>query len=156
VRFLDALSYAEEVGLRLPTEAEYEFAATAAGTQEFPWGNDVERIGMWEYGPVGSISYDRTDTDPPLLGLYSNVAEWTDSRPIRYSSSMQSQLPPAMQKMIVNGRVVRGGPFSVVMGAPDAAEWRRGPRWRHGADPTQSHRGLGFRCARSAKPRFLE
>lgn len=156
VSFLEALSYAEDIGQRLPTEAEYEFAATTAGTREFPWGNDVDRIGEWQFGPVGSISYDRTETGPLLFGLYSNVAEWTDSRPIPYSSLVQSQLSPATYKMFVEGRVVRGGPFSVVLGAPNEIEWRRGPRWRHGADLSQRHRGLGFRCARSAKPRFLE
>ena len=144
VTFHEALDYAESVGRRLPTEAEYEFAATAAGTRDFPWGDDVERIDEWEYGPVGSIAYDRTETDPPLFGLFSNVAEWTDSRPIPYPSPLQPQLPAAMFRMLVQGRVIRGGPISVVQGAPNPAEWRRGPRWRHGDDQFNESPRVGF------------
>jgi serine/threonine protein kinase len=162
VQFRDALAYAESVGRRLPTEAEHEFAATAGGTREFPWGNDVERIGEWQYGPVGTITYDRTDaydrteTDPPIFGLFSNVAEWTDSRPLPYPSPLLPDVPRAIHKMFAQGRVIRGGPFSVAQGTPDEREWRRGPRWRYGDNPATSSRGLGFRCARSAKPRFLD
>ena len=36
-----AVAHAERVGKRLPDEAEYEFAATNGGTQEYPWGNDA-------------------------------------------------------------------------------------------------------------------
>ncbi len=155
VSFRQALAYAEAVGRRLPTEAEHEYAATAGGTRDFPWGNDAERIGEWQYGPVGSIAYDRTDGDEPLFGLYSNVVEWTDSRPIPYPSPLLKVLEEA-QKALLQARVVRGGPFAVALGVRNEAEWRLGSRWRHGADLLQSQRGLGFRCARSAKPRFFE
>ena len=156
VSFRDAMGFAERLGLRLPTEVEYEYAATAAGTRAFPWGNDVERIVEWQYGPVGSIPFDRTESDPPILGLYSNVAEWTDSRPIPYPSPLERRLPTALKTAFLQARVVRGGPRSIVKGAPDEREWPRGPRYRYGEDPNSSHQGLGFRCARSAKPRFLD
>jgi formylglycine-generating enzyme required for sulfatase activity len=156
VSFRNALDFAELRGLRLPTEAEYEFAATAGGTREFPWGDDADRIVEWQYGPVGSISYDRTESNWPLHGLYSNVAEWTDSPPVPYPAAFQPKMPAAMHRMLVQGRVVRGGPFSVALGAPDVGEWHRGPRWRHGMNQNTTYRGLGFRCARSVKPRFLD
>jgi len=154
--FHSALDYAESVGMRLPTEAEYEYAATAGGTRELPWGDDADRIGEWQFGPVGSITFDRTATDPPLFGLYSNVAEWTDSRPIPYPSPLLPNFPSSFRKAFLQGRVVRGGPSSVVRCVPDAGECRRGPRWRHAENPDESYRGLGFRCARSVTPRFLD
>ena len=156
VSFREALDYAEAVGLRLPTEAEYEYAATAAGTRTFPWGDDVDRIVDWDFVPAGAVAYDRTDTEPPLLGLYSNVAEWTDSNLLPYPSPLPMNLPSVLKKSFVQARIIRGGPYSVALGAPNADECRRGPRWRHGGNPEMHHRGLGFRCARSAQPRFLE
>jgi formylglycine-generating enzyme required for sulfatase activity len=156
VSFRDALEYAERVGLRLPTEAEYEFAATGGGTRKFPWEDDDQQIDDWQYGAVGSIAYDRMAVDPPVFGLYSNVAEWTDSRPIPYPSPLAAAVPNPFKNLFLQARVVRGGPHSVVQGAPNEEEWRRGPRWRYGENPIVSYRGLGFRCARSAKPRFLD
>jgi serine/threonine protein kinase/formylglycine-generating enzyme required for sulfatase activity len=156
VSFRYALDFAERIGLRLPTEAEYEYAATAAGTRAFPWGDDGGRMVEWQYGAVGNIAFDRTDTDPPLHSLYSNVAEWTDSRPIPYPSPLQMKFPTALIQNFLRSRVVRGGTRSIVKGAPDDGEWPRGPRYRYGEDANSSHQGLGFRCARSVKPRFLD
>ena len=40
ISFHSARQYAEAIGKRLPTEVEYEFAATNGGNQDFPWGQD--------------------------------------------------------------------------------------------------------------------
>src|SRR5206468_3757283 len=81
VSWLDAVSYAEEVGKRLPDEAEYDLAATAGGRRRFPWGDTSPPAGGWEVGPVGTPAYDRLrlDGQPAVLGLFSNAAEWTGS-----------------------------------------------------------------------------
>jgi formylglycine-generating enzyme required for sulfatase activity len=150
----EAAAYAEMMGKRLPTDAEYEFAATAGGTRLFP-GRDptpYKENRSWPFGPVGTPDYDRTDTDPPVFGLYSNVAEWTSSwwisTPRVYVSGEKD-----MSKL----RVVRGGPASVVRGKPDPSEFDVGIRAQ-----LPFHRssvwlpGVGFRGARSFAPRFLD
>jgi formylglycine-generating enzyme required for sulfatase activity len=157
ITFAEALDYAEQIGLRLPTEEEYEFAATEAGTRMYPWGDDGSLIRDWRFDAVGEPQFDRTVTNPPVYGLYSNVAEWTDSRRLLTLGGFSARvIPPALKQMSLNSRVVRGGPFSVAQRALDTQELRYGPRWGHSVAQNAPFRGVGFRCARSVKPRFLD
>jgi serine/threonine protein kinase/formylglycine-generating enzyme required for sulfatase activity len=159
VNFFFALEYAERSGKRLPDEVEYEFAATEGGKKRFPWGNDATKITNWPLGKVKEPNYDKTATNPPAYGLFSNVAEWTDSRPTPYPTD-SAESTDRVRDLNLGTRIIRGGPFPVVSGDPDPIgrhkhfEWD--PRWRHSISPDARHPGLGFRCARSAKPRFLD
>ncbi len=161
VTWPEALAYAEKAGKRLPMEAEYEYAATMAGTRKFPWGDDDKRLVDWPIGPVRQPDWDRTPTDPPVFGLYSNVAEWTVSMQGPYPGVVLPPPPtgPIAEQFLAGAResrVVRGGPFSVVVGYPNREEWGFGARFRQGVSASDRHPGLGFRCARSARPRFLD
>ncbi len=148
----DAVMYAEKVGKRLPTEAEYEFAATVGGTRRYPWGDDASLIQDWPFGPIGTPEYDCVETDVPIFGLYSNVAEWTSSRPSPYPPTLRglTQFPMAPPGTFI----VRGGPSSVIEGKPDPKELATGPRNRVGQIEKAMQPGLGFRCARSVRPRL--
>ncbi len=147
-----AVSRAEAMGKRLPDEVEYEYAATAMANHRFPWGDTDEYIHKEDLtiGPVRDPNFDQLGTDPPVFGLCSNVAEWTSSGYTLY---------PKLQKMGMNlnseaikMRIVRGGTAETIdalnVTIPKNLPAVRIPMKRLSRKP-----GLGFRCARSAKPR---
>ena len=164
VSFEQALEYAELVGKRLPSEAEYEFAATNGGATSYPWGNEPTGNTDWPHGPVRALEFDRTMTTPPVFGLYSNVAEWCDSMCIAYDPKYHpnvAKYPAAIVANLLMSRVVRG--------APPLTPRRNAPNQNQSFDTSkltarfrQMRRcedfdvTLGFRCARSLEPRFQE
>ncbi len=163
VTFDDALRYAEWMGKRLPTQFEYEYAATKGGTLRFPWGNEQKEIFPWVFGPVKHPEYDHTDTNPPVYGLYSNVAEWTDSLNWNYDPGYHPSVkkyPADFLSSTYNARVIRGAPSFVIVGMPfqkgDDITLRLGPRWHQQQSRGQGLATIGFRCARSVGPRFLD
>jgi formylglycine-generating enzyme required for sulfatase activity len=145
-----AVAYAEKVGKRLPTELEFEYAATNRGRTRFPWGNDRwPGSPAWNFGgPVRTPAYDRTDTEPPCYGLMSNAVEWTSTW-----GPKEGDLPAE------TFRIVRGGPFEIVEGRqpPNPAEINPRHRFRVHSASLASDRfpQMGFRCARSERPLVL-
>jgi formylglycine-generating enzyme required for sulfatase activity/tRNA A-37 threonylcarbamoyl transferase component Bud32/DNA-directed RNA polymerase specialized sigma24 family protein len=153
VTFDQAVYCAEVLGKRIPDEAEYENAATKAGTRRFPWGNDLSFIKAWPIGPVRKVAlYDEI---AGVYGLFSNVSEWTTSRNVPYPGMMRI---PELDEGARNERIVRGGPVCVAKGDPQPLgrdkdrEWDA--RFRYGDDQNAARPGLGFRCARSDRPHF--
>lgn len=142
-----AVSYAECMGMRLPTEAEYEFAATARGRHRFPWGDDspAEPFEATENG-FFTADFDRLSTQPAVQGLCSNKAEWTSSWAVSYPSTTPGVLAGK------DLRVVRGGNQEVVAGNPRTDVEARDPRERTFAPRTLKAPGVGFRGVRSARP----
>lgn len=145
-----AVAWAEKNGKRLPTEAEYEFAATNSGLQAYPWGNDETQLETWNFTEQGSPDWDRLNTDPPVFGLFSNLAEWTSTWPVPYPAQEKAGIRPS--SLLAAERIVRGGSGSVIAGQPVGADWKIGPRMRVKQHIQTMTPGLGFRCVRSAKP----
>jgi len=94
VAYEDAAAYATWVGRRLPTEAEFEFAARGGlAGKTFPWGDDFRIQGMWmanthqgrfpdkDTGEDGYAGLAPVAKFPPnAYGLYDmagNVWQWT-------------------------------------------------------------------------------
>ena len=152
----DAVYIAERMGKRLPTEFEYEFAATQGGKSRFPWGNDTDVVKDWPVGHIGISPYDiLPDSVPPVMGLFSNVLEWT--------SSGSGVYPPYFRRLPLpepaspDRRIVRGGPYEIAEGKQlTNRDWeRRGARDRNAVDIDDTLLlGLGLRTARSQKPRL--
>lgn len=159
LRFDNARELAELAGKRLMTEFEYEFAATRGGARRYPWGDDDSVIDDWPIGPVKVAAFDVLPGKTPVYGLYSNVAEWSDSRPI-FAAVADLPVPVEMIRQNELKRMVCGGTMDIFEGHPEPAKFRRpglsGPQHRIAITRDSTYPGIGFRCARSDKPRFLD
>ncbi len=113
ISFEDAKAYAAWAGKRLPTEAEWEKAASwndASKTKfEFPWGNSFieanAAFGISELADVGK--YPSGASPSGAMDMAGNAAEWVDSFFKPYPNSTAKD-----ENFGDKNRVVRGGIFN--------------------------------------------
>jgi len=148
-----AMHYAEFVGKRLMTDVEYAYVATDRDRSDYPWGDAPPAWkDDWRLGPAGAPKEDAfrgTADGTPVFGLYSNAGEMTST----WLTALPGVEPTDAHR---NLRVARGAPAQVLTEGR-GQENVNGTENRTGVDLHDTERlGLGFRCARSVGPEYLD
>jgi sulfatase modifying factor 1 len=146
ITYFDAEKYARWCGKRLPTEAEWEYAAQGGlAGRNFPFADQPDSTkanysrkykGLLKIGSFKPNEYG-------IFDIAGNAWEWTSDN---YGSSYYAASPYQDPKGPDYGRfkVIRGG------------SWHSGPMciqtfYRNGLSPSWVDFAVGFRCAKSVK-----
>ncbi|MCK0175880.1 formylglycine-generating enzyme family protein [Mycolicibacterium sp. F2034L] len=162
VAYPDAAAYAAWAGRRLPSEAQWEYAARAGSTSVYAWGDEVRPEGRlmantWQgrfpyrndgalgwagSSPVGSFPANRFG----LVDMIGNVWEWTTTRYARHHrldapADTGCCPPPATPDPAVH-QALKGGSH---LCAPEYCHrYRPAARSSQSQDSATTH--IGFRC----------
>ena len=156
VSWYAAVAYAEWIGKRLPTEAEWEKAARGSVSgQKYPWGNPIDAT---------MANYNNTIGDTTEVGKYpangyglydmvGNVWEWCldeydvgfylnspEHNPISGATSVNLVMNESTDESVL--RVLRGGSW---LDAPQLLQ----TAFRYKNNPTRTLGRIGFRCVKT-------
>jgi formylglycine-generating enzyme required for sulfatase activity len=121
VSYYEASAFAKWAGKRLPTEAEWEKAATfnprTGARQAFPWGDEAVDVAkanlfensIWAPAPIGSFPAGQNSYG--CHQMIGDVWEWTTSDYAPYPG-FKSEFDEYNDKWFVNQKVLRGGSYA--------------------------------------------
>ncbi len=159
-------NYLHRTGYRLPTEAEWEYAARAGTTTARFFGNSAALLEQYAWysknppkrknDPVDPKDPQRTwpvgqlkPNDFGLFDIYGNVWEWCQDRMQPYPTTQDVHVDAEDSILLVSDKVARsrrGGSFPY-----EAAMQRSAERGTKNALPTLRRDNVGFRVARTLR-----
>jgi ergothioneine biosynthesis protein EgtB len=147
VNWHEASAYCHYAGRRLPSEAEWEVAASLAGEdrrRRYPWG-DLSEGGRANLGAAGRVPVDRFPSGDSFGGcrqMIGNVWEWTSSTFAPYPGFVSDPYREYSEPWFGTHKVLRGGSFTTPARLIANS-------WRNFYTPERGDIFAGFRtCAR--------
>jgi formylglycine-generating enzyme required for sulfatase activity len=170
VAYPDAAAYARWARRRLPTEAEWEYAARGGATSAYSWGDDVKPGGTlmantWQGrfpyrndGALGWVGTSPVGTFPPnefgLVDMIGNVWEWTTTQfsahhrldgPVQSCCGPSGAAPAAASDPVADSTIIQTLKGGSHLCAPEYCHrYRPAARSPQSQDSATTH--IGFRC----------
>jgi gamma-glutamyl hercynylcysteine S-oxide synthase len=119
ISWYEAYAYGQWRGVRLPTEAEWEYAARGPESRIYPWGNSfIDDVVIWNgnysrvTAKVGAGIRQRGASWAGALDMAGNVWQWTSSqyRPYPYRATDGRERPVLNKTNVLRGCSLSCGP----------------------------------------------